>query len=198
LFGLLKKGFDANDTESIIRACINENKRAQEILVASYINYIRTVCRLYTTNVMEVDEMVNDSFIKIFGNLHRFDHSRPFKSWMRAIVINCCIDYYRKHKTVQLTIPVEDAFDVAIDHNVIDQIAADELLALVHQLSHTYRLVFTLYVVEGYNHREIAALLGIQEGTSKSNLRDARIKLQKMMVNKYGQNHHSSYQIKSI
>ncbi len=142
---------------------------------------------------MDVEEMVNDGFIRVFSNLSKFDSSRSFKSWLRAIFINSCIDHYRKNKSFAMTSSLDDAMEYELEYQttVIDDMAAEDLLALIQDLTPVYRMVFTLYVVEGYNHREIADMLGIQEGTSKSNLRDARKKLQQMVYERYGQYNHT-------
>lgn len=146
---------------------------------------------------MDVQEMLNDGFIKVFKNLSKYDFSRPFKAWIRAIFIHNCMDHYRKNKTLNYNIPIEEITDHGYETNIIDDLAADELLQLIKILSPVYRMVFTLYVVEGYNHREIADILGIQEGTSKSNLRDARKKLQQMITQKYGNHFISLKKIRS-
>jgi RNA polymerase sigma-70 factor, ECF subfamily len=186
--------FDPKDNNSVIQACLKGERRAQQSLVEQFLPYGKSICLLYSKDVMDIDEMVNDGFIRVFSNLAKFDHSRPFKSWFRAVFINSCIDHYRKNKAFQHTLPVEDIIEYDTNTNVIDEMAAEELLALVSQLTPVYRMVFTLYVVEGYNHREIGDLLGIQEGTSKSNLRDARKKLQQMIHDQYG-NHFYSLKI---
>lgn len=191
MFFRKEKGFDQNDINSIIGACLDDNRQAQYALVNQYLSYAKSICLLYSKDQMDVEEMINDGFVRIFDNLNKYDNSRSFKSWLRAIFIHSCIDHYRKNKSFHAFTQLENGHEYEYDSNVIDQIAAEELLGLIQDLTPAYRLVFTLYVVEGYNHREISDLLGIQEGTSKSNLRDARKKLQELIHAKYGQNYHS-------
>ena len=188
-----KNSFDPNDINSIISSCLKNERQGQQALVVQYLSYSKSICLLYSQNTMDVEEMVNDGFIRVFSNLSKFDSSRSFKSWLRAIFINSCIDHYRKNKSFAMTSSLYDAMEYELEYQttVIDDMAAEDLLALIQDLTPVYRMVFTLYVVEGYNHREIADMLGIQEGTSKSNLRDARKKLQQMVYERYGQYNHT-------
>jgi RNA polymerase sigma-70 factor (ECF subfamily) len=128
-----------------------------------------------------VEEIINDGFLKIFTNLSKYDTTQPFKAWLRTIMVNTAIDYYRSNQKYHLQITVDEIEITDFDDDIISQLSVEEIMGLVRKLSPTYRMVFILYVVEGYKHREIAERLGIQEGTSKSNLQDARIKLQEMI-----------------
>ena len=128
-----------------------------------------------------MEEIINDGFLKVFTNLAKYDSTQPFKAWLRTIMVNTAIDYYRSNKKYQLQISIDDVTLTDFDDDIISQLSVEEMMGLVRKLSPTYRMVFMLYVVEGYKHREIAERLGIQEGTSKSNLQDARHKLQEMI-----------------
>lgn len=138
---------------------------------------------------------MNDGFLKVFNKLPRYDDTQPFKAWLRTIMINTAIDYYRKNQKYTLNTGIDNVEITDFSEDVISKIAADEILALVQKLPPAYRMVFTLYVIEGYNHREIAGLLGIKEGTSKSNLQDARRKLQ-IMIKKAYPHLHLAYAVK--
>ncbi len=141
----------------------------------------------YSGNKQEVEEMLNDGFLKVFNHLHKFDQTKPFKAWLRRIMINTAIDYYRKNQKSEHHVDIDDIDIISPDEDIISKISANEVLKLVQRLPPSYRMVFTLYVVDGYNHREIADMLGIKEGTSKSNLQDARKKLQMMIKTSYPQ-----------
>ncbi len=180
-----KKTFTENDLGSIIEACIDHNNQAQRILIKQYLTFAKGVCLRYVSNEQELEEVINDGFLKIFMNLSKYDASQPFKAWVRTIMVNTAIDYYRANKKHQLHVSVEEIEMTSIDSDIISVLTTEEIMDLVHQLSPMYRMVFMLYVVEGYKHREIAERLGIQEGTSKSNLQDARIKLQELIRKKY-------------
>lgn len=189
--------FDPNDVNSIISACLLSDRQAQHVLVEKHISYARSVCQIYSRNSMDADEMLNDGFLKIFNNIAKFDQSRPFQAWLRAIFVHTGIDHYRKNKQMDFTIQIDTIHEADISPDILDDLAAEELLLLIQKLPPSYRMVFTLYVIEGYNHREIGELLSIQEGTSKSNLRDARHKLQKMLHSNYD-NKFSSHEYKKV
>lgn len=181
--------FDRNDIHSIISACISGNGDAQHALINQYLSYAKNVCFPYVANKEEAEEVVNDGFLKMFNNLSKYDQSRPFKSWFKAILINTAIDHYRKNGKHLQHVNI-DYIDLAYDDpDIISKISADEILQLIQKLPPSYRMVFNLFVIDGYTHREIAEMLEIGEGTSKSNLRDARKKLQSMIQ----QNHPHLY-----
>ncbi|WP_394992827.1 RNA polymerase sigma factor [Emticicia sp.] len=178
---LKKKTFSENNLESVIAACIDHNNQAQRTLIKLFLSYSKSICLRYSSNKQEVEEIINDGFLKVFTNLSKYDTSQPFKAWLRTIMVNTAIDYYRSNKKYHLQIAVDDIEVTDFDDDIISRLSVEEIMGLVQKLSPTYRMVFMLYVVEGYKHREIAERLGIQEGTSKSNLQDARIKLQEMI-----------------
>ena len=176
-----KPSFNENDLESIVSACLQNNQQAQRALINMFLSYARNICFPYVSNKQEAEEVINDGFLKVFNNLHIYDHSRPFKVWLKAIFINTAIDHYRKNAKHLYHVNI-DYIDIVYDEvDIISKISADEILSLVQKLPPAYRLVFNLYVIEGYTHRDIAEMLNIGEGTSKSNLRDARKKLRSMI-----------------
>ena len=182
-----KPSFNENDLPAVIAACLAGEAKAQECLVKMFLGYARSVCYPYVSNKEEAEEIINDAFLKVFTNLHKYDHSRAFKAWFKSILINTAIDQYRKNAKQVQAISIEKV-DIAYDEvDILSKISAEEILTLVQQLPPAYRLVFNLYVIEGYNHREIAEMINIQEGTSKSNLRDARQKLQSMILKSHPQ-----------
>ncbi|MCX6352398.1 MAG: RNA polymerase sigma factor [Bacteroidetes bacterium] len=177
--------FSPKDIDSVIKACLENNAQAQKALIKLFYGYSKSICLRYASGVEEAEEIINDGFLKVFTNLHKYDFSQPFKAWMRTIMVNTAIDYYRKWQKTQYHQDVDEIDVVDLNEDIIGRIAADEILKLVQQLSPAYRMVFTMYVIDGYNHREIAEMLGIKEGTSKSNLQDARKKLQQLVKNTY-------------
>lgn len=176
-----KKTFSEDNLESVIAACIDQNSQAQRTLIKLFLGFSKSICIRYSSNEQEVEEIINDGFLKVFTNLSKYDTAQPFKAWLRTIMVNTAIDYYRSNKKYHLQIAVDEIEVTDFDDDIISQLSVEEIMGLVQKLSPTYRMVFMLYVVEGYKHREIADRLGIQEGTSKSNLQDARIKLQEMI-----------------
>lgn len=167
--------------DEIIEGCKAENEDAQRMLYKQFFGYAKSIALRYTAADVEAEEIMNDGFLKIFKNIHHYDFAQPFKAWFRRILINTAIDYYRKKQKYAIISHPEQLPEVAFNDNVIDQMSAAEIMTLVRKLTPAYRTVFMMYVVDGYNHREIAELLNINEGTSKSNLAKARAKLQEMI-----------------
>lgn len=144
-----------------------------------FFSYSMSICLRYAENKEEAQEILNDAFMKVFGNLSSYQGVQPFRFWLRRILINTAIDHYRKNKSIRLQTDIGKASSLSSDTlDILDEIGEQEILQLVQELPPAYKLVFNLYVIEGYNHREIAEMLGIQEGTSKSNLAKARMHLQ--------------------
>jgi RNA polymerase sigma-70 factor, ECF subfamily len=171
-----------SNLEEIIDACLSDNNYAQRAMIKLFLGYAKSICLRYAANQEEAEEMVNDGFLKVFTNLKKYDRNQSFKAWLRTVFVNNAIDYYRKNnKFNSQTSGIENVEVESFDIDIISKISGEEILALVQRLSPVYKMVFTMYVIEGYNHREIGEKLGIQEGTSKSNLRDARQRLQAMI-----------------
>lgn len=196
LFGK-NPAFNPNDTSSLVEACLRKDARAQRALIRQYYGYAKSICLRYSGDNESAEEILNDSFLKVFNNLGRYDNAHHFKTWLRSIIINTAIDYYRKslREIPYSGYEIVDAVDLHED--AITKMSADEILSLVRKLSPAYRMVFTLYVIDGYSHKEIAEMLGIREGTSKSNLQDARKKLQSMIL-KINPSVYHAYEIKNL
>lgn len=170
--------------KKIIEGCLEERQDAQRQLFKLYFGYAKSICLRYSSSKEEAEEILNTGFLKVFRGLPKYDNIQPFRAWLRVIMINTAIDYYRKEQKHSKNIPLGETIDVPFEDDILDKISAEEILDLVQQLPTSYRTVFMLYVVDGYNHREIGELLGIAEGTSKSNLAVARTKLKVMLLQK--------------
>ena len=173
--------FADNDLPAIIRACRTHDSRAQRTLFKQFFGYAKSICLRYTSSSEEAEDVLNEGFLKAFQHLDSFDENLPFKAWLRTIMVNTAISHYRKNQRHDHHSPLETAEPVAVDHDVVDQMAADEILTLVQQLTPTYRTVFMMHVVDGYSLHEIAGLLGHNEATVRSNFARARSKLQDMI-----------------
>lgn len=174
-----------DDLDSVIAFCLKKDPRAQKALIKLFYGYTKSISSRYSGTKEETEEIINDSFLKVFNNLSKYDHTLPFKAWLRTIVVNTAIDSYRRNQKYAHQVDIEEVELVDLNDDIITKISAEEILVLIQQLTPAYRMVFTLYVIEGYNHKEIAQLLGIKEGTSKSNLQDARKKLQQSIKKMY-------------
>ncbi len=140
------------------------------------------ICLRYSRTREEAIEIVNDGFIKIFSKLEHYSKGLSFKGWLRKIMINSAIDYFRKNEKHYHSLDISHVQYKAANDSVIDLLSAEEIIAAIQRLPPSYRMVFNLYVVEGYKHEEIANQLNISIGTSKSNLAIARSKLKKMIA----------------
>ena len=135
-----------------------------------------TVCLRYTRNRAEAGEILQEGFIKVFSALHQYRGEGSLEGWIRKVMVTTVLQYFRSRSSLHAVVSIDCPAGQAISENesIESNLSAKELLALVQTLPTVYRMVFNLYVFEGYRHREIAELLHISEGTSKSNLHDAR------------------------
>ncbi|WP_247233897.1 RNA polymerase sigma factor [Telluribacter sp. SYSU D00476] len=178
--------FSEEDFESVIRACIAGNEQAQRTLYRQYFSYAKSICLRHCSSSDDAEEILNEGFFKVFQHLNKYDPSQPFKAWLRTILINTAISHYRKNvKYTRDTVGLEDAAYPKFDDDVIDKITAEEILELVQQIKPIYRTVFMMYVVDGYNHREIADQLNINEATVRSHYVRARARLQHLIKRSY-------------
>ena len=169
-----------NELPEIIHSCIRGDRQSQSKLYQLFANKMLAVCCRYSKNKEEAEEILHEGFMKVFDHLHQFKFEGSFEGWMRKIMVNCALQKYRSRPQLRPVINIETAeFDIAGTEDIISRLGTKELLNMVQQLPPAYRMVFNLYVFEGMKHREIAELLRISEGTSKSNLSDARKLLQK-------------------
>ena len=138
-----------------------------------------SLCLRYLRDRNDAVEVLNDAFLKVFRQLSRYDPARAvLYTWMRTIVINTALDTLRKQKAIRDREMLPDKEEEpGIDNEALSKLSGDELLEMIRRLPITTRLVFNLYVVDGYAHREIAAMLSMSEGTSRWHLNDARRQL---------------------
>jgi len=175
----LKLEFDERD---FIKACIARERWAQRKLYEDFYGPLMGLCLRYANNQEDAMDILHDGYIKIFRHISRYQPGTSLIAWMRRIMVNTAIDYYRK-KTRRRTEDLEAAQGVAsTDAGVVSNLSTEEILNCIQSLSPAYRSVFNLYVIEGYSHKEIGELLNITESTSRSNLVKARIKLREMLA----------------
>lgn len=178
------------DLLPILKDCINNDSRSQKVLYDRYLNYTLKIAFRYILSYENAAIVANDAFIKIFRGLHKFeirDQSSVepmLMGWIKKVVIHTSLDFLKKENlmngNIHYTENLEDknsAYNEGQNH-----LMYNELIGLIKKLSPGYRAVFNLFVIEGYSHKEIAAILGITEGTSKSNLSKAKSFLQKFLI----------------
>lgn len=167
----------------LIAGCIAGDRKMQEELYNRFASKMYAVCLRYANNADDAQDLLQEGFIKVYKNLHRFRAEGSFEGWVRRVFINSSIEHYRK-KQAKLT-TVSDKEENTIedsDISALDSLAERDIINLIQDLSPGYRTVFNLYVIEGYSHKEIGELLGISEGTSKSQLARAKSILQKKVT----------------
>ena len=153
-------------------------------LYEDYYPSMYPVCLRFANNDSDALDILHDGFIKIFKNIDKYKIDTSLGAWIKRIMINTSIDYYRK-ETRRRTTCIDDVLDLNNrEPDVLSKINTDELIDCLQELPLSYRSVFNLYVIEGYAHKEIAAILGISESTSRSNLVKARIRLKTYLFNK--------------
>lgn len=141
--------------------------------------YGMSISLRYADSREQAAEVLNDAFMKVFTNINKYDTNRPFKPWLRQIIVNTAINRYHKNQKSVQEVDLESVqHKTAKDETVLSGMSYDEIIEMVQQLSPAYRTVFNLYVVEGFKHKEIADMLDIAVGTSKSNLAKAKQNLQ--------------------
>ena len=176
--------FNLPDTlQLLIKGCIAGDRTSQAKLYHLYAGKMMGVCMWYAPNREEAEEILQDGFIRVFTYIHKYAGTGSFEGWVRKIMVNAALFKYRNKSHLRPVIEFNTRLhDTSGACSVIELLTAKELVNLVQTLSPAYRLVFNLYVLEGMKHREIAGLLGISEGTSKSNLAAARAILQKVLT----------------
>jgi RNA polymerase sigma factor (sigma-70 family) len=168
----------------LLDGCLQRDRRSQELLYRQFYGYAMGLCLRYARSKEEAKEILNDGFFKVFNKLESFDRERPFRTWLGRVMINTALDQYRREAKHQYHEDMASASRVTIDETAVSQLSYEELIALVQQLPPAYRLTFSLAVLDGYTHEEIANELDISVGASKSNLSRAREKLRVMLSKK--------------
>jgi RNA polymerase sigma-70 factor (ECF subfamily) len=169
----------------IIKGCIAGERASQQKLYDLYARKMMGVCLWYARSREEAEEILQDGFMRVFTYLHTFSGEGSFEGWVRKIMVNAALFKYRNKSQLRAVVEYNaETHDVEETASIIEVLDAKELVKLVQTLTPGYRMVFNLYVLEGMKHREIAEILGISEGTSKSNLADARVILQKALIEK--------------
>lgn len=177
---------NTNDPEvQLINGCLNEERWAQKKLYEKYYGKMMGVCLRYSNNSEDARDIFNEGFVKVFRYLRRYKIGTSLDSWIRRIMINTAIDFYRKavrHRTEDIE---QAQYTPSGGEDAVSKYSAQEIMNVIQKLPPSYRAVFNLYAIEGYSHREVANTLGISESTSRSNLVKARTKLKVMLAKLY-------------
>ncbi len=173
------------EEQNFITACIRKERWAQKKLYEEHYGKMMGVCLRYSNNREDALDILHEGFIKVFKNISKYQAGTSIAAWIRRIMVNTSIDFYRKNVR-RRTEDIDKAYHVSSDDaDAISLCGEKEILACIQTLSPAYRAVFNLYVIEGYSHKEIANQLGITESTSRSNLVKARLKLKALLAAKH-------------
>ncbi len=165
----------------LLDACTRQERWAQKILYEEFYRPMMGVCLRYSNHEEDARDILHEGFIKVFKHIGKYEPGTSLSAWMRRIMVNTAIDYYRKVMR-RRTEDIEEAYTVQSDDaDAVSRLSEMEILQAVQQLSTVYRTVFNLYVVEGFSHKEIAEILEISESTSRSNLVKARMRLRELI-----------------
>ena len=176
------QNFPVTPLSELIQGCINGERHSQTRLYDALASRMFVVCLRYARNREEAEEVLQEGFMRVFDHIKQYKFTGSFEGWVRKIMVNCALSKYRSKAQLHAVANIDTSnpnVEYADREDVLSKISVKELIAMVQQLPPAYRMVFNLYVFEGMKHREIADLLTISEGTSKSNLSDARAILQK-------------------
>ncbi|HEY8780530.1 MAG TPA: sigma-70 family RNA polymerase sigma factor [Mucilaginibacter sp.] len=181
------------DLHQLIRGCIKQDRKCQKMLYKAFYGFSMGICLRYAGNRDDAAEVLNQGFFKVFTHIESYDITRPFKAWLGKIMMNVSIDFYRANLKMAYTEDLDKAEHIS-DGELVDQnLHYNDLLAMVQRLPKAYRTVFNLFAVDGYSHEEIASMLNINVGTSKSNLHKARQKLKLMILKSNSSGNSSNY-----
>jgi RNA polymerase sigma factor (sigma-70 family) len=165
--------------KELIERCLAKDPKAQEYLYKRFSRRMYGVCLRFARNTLEADDILQEGFIKVFSYLKDFRHEGALEGWIRRTIVNTAINYYNSRVADWSETSIEKAETYSSSaEQILATISVNEMLKLIQDLPEGYRLVFNLYVIEGYSHQEIAEMLNISENTSKSQLSRARASLQ--------------------
>ena len=168
-------------TEKLREGCLGGNPGSQKKLYQAFYGFALAICLRYSNDRDEAVEIMNNGFLKVLTHFDKYNPDKPFKPWLSRIMTNTAIDHYRSRIKFSHMSDISEAEEIGTEATITQKLNYDDLLKLVQRLPPGYRTVFNLYAIDGYNHEEIGKMLGISEGTSKSNLFKARQKLKKYL-----------------
>lgn len=166
------------DQVSLVNECIKGNSTAQKKLFEKFAPRMLFICKRYCKDQQDAEDVLQDAFIKVFASLEKYKHEGSFEGWIRRIFVNCCLDFLRKQKQLGDMASFDDiSYKVEAESFPGRTLEVEDLMRMIEKLPKGYQVVFNLFAIEGYTHKEIAELLGISEETSKSQYFRARAHL---------------------
>lgn len=180
IYGLLhltikKEKVNKQIDEKIVQKCLEGDLKAQHAFYSFFSSSMYSVCLRYSNTREDAKDILQDGFIKVFVKLKQFTGKGSLEGWMKRVFINTALEHYRVNKVYQQQSDVMEAMQVSTDANAIGQLTEQEILQVMQQMAPGFRTILNMYAIEGYTHSEISDILGISEGTSKSQLSRARV-----------------------
>ena len=168
--------------DTLVNKCKAGERKAQELLYKQFAAKMLGVCMRYATDRMEAEDMLQNGFIRVFQKMNDYRGEGSFEGWVRRIMVHSSIEYYRKHHKMMQVVDMDEVGEPSVDPVAMANLDAKDLIALIQQLAPGYRMVFNLYAIEGFSHREIGEIMSISEGASKSQLSRARAILKEQVL----------------
>jgi len=181
-----------DELNNIIKGCLKGDRKSQELLYKMFSNRMFGLCLQYANNYDDACDILQEGFIKVYRKMDQFSGKGSFEGWVRRIMINTALERYRSHLHLYPLTENSVPEDKVSSEEVFEKLSSEDLLNFVQGLPPRYRMVFNMYAIEGYSHKEIALTMGITVGTSKSNLSRARSILQKKVKEYYDSNENIS------
>ena len=175
------------EEQILIGQCLKGDRVAQKKLYENHFHDLYAICMRYAKNTDDAKDVLQDGFVKIFGKLKSYTGEGSFNGWMKLVMVHTALDFYRKQKR-EATVSYELESDDRVECDIEENISVKEILELINKLPDMQRLVFNLYILEDYTHRDIAKELNISEGTSKWYLCEARKTMKKLIEKMYPNN----------
>jgi RNA polymerase sigma-70 factor (ECF subfamily) len=167
--------------EELIAGCKRRSAKHEEVFYKKYYGYVMGISLSYSKERDLALEITNDVFLKFFASVKKVESFQTVKAWLRRITVNTAIDYYRKNKKYQNHLDLEIDIPNEVEINALSSLGFEDIIKLINQLPEDQKLVFNLYEVEGYSHKEIADRMGITEGSSRVYLTRAKVKLRQLV-----------------
>jgi len=170
----------------LIKALQEGNKQAYKEIHDKYVNYFFAIALRYADSAQEAEDFVQESFIRIFRNIHTFKFQGSFEGWMKRILVNNCLNGIKKRNPLRQSADITEMPDNSggISADALQDINTKDILKAIQELPTGYRTVLNMYVIEGYSHKEIGQELGITESSSRSQLTKARMKLKRILLSR--------------
>ena len=174
------------DIIKLLNGCKKHKRDAQKALYLHFYSFCLGICMRYAKSKEDAVEIMNDGFMNVFTYIDKFDLDKPFEPWLRKVMINSAIDHFKKNNKIQQLESLEEGMRVPVEEEMLDSVSYDDLIGMIRKLPPAYGTVFNMKAIEGYKHEEVAEILGISVGASKSNYAKARAKLQEYLAIYFG------------